>query len=273
MGKVYITNGNLKKIITPFAFKGGSYGKRDFFVEIKDFDTALLSKILSMPEIALLDAYREMLADMKESLAIFKKVEKRDFHKYVYEGAPPAYHFKIECERLKSDFVNYEIPEILKGDIEGTNKFREIFRQNIDAIKEGRVDLARLFINNAMGWDANFPSVSAIDFKNSNPVFFANDNLEEIERRIMEIMFDAEKLRNSSEDTKNIIKNLGYGTHKRKESSDPEHPLFKWHWLKVELKHAIQTYFRIKLNPDLAFEGEVLDQLGFRPCSFCSRIG
>jgi hypothetical protein len=270
MSEVYITNGNLRAIIAPFNLKGRSYGKRDFFIDIKDFDISLLQKILSTPELALLEAYKEVLADLEESLAIYEKIIKRDTHKYVYEGIAPAYHISHECERLKSDFVNYEIPKIIEGNFDEITKFRQVFRDNVKTIKDGKADLARLRINIAMGWDINYPSISDVDFKNSDSEIFINDDLSDIEHQISKIMFDADVFRNSDPEISHTIDKLGYGTHKRKESSDPDHPLYRWHNYKTELKHLIQTYFRVKLNPNLKFEGRILEELGFRPCSFCS---
>ena len=269
MSHVYITNGNLKKIIAPFNLRGPTYGRKDFFIEVKDFDTVLLKKILSIPELALLDAYKEVLADLQEGLAMFAKVERRDTHKYVYEGNAPAYHASRECERLVSDFVNYEIPEIIQNNNEEIIKFRSVFRENIKTVKEGNIDLARIRINNAMGWDMHYRSISDVDFKNSESTNFQNDDLDEISRKITMLMFDAEKFRNSDPEINGIIDRLGYGTHKRKESSDSNHPLYTWSNYKTELKHVIQTYFRVKLNPNLKFEGKILEELGFRPCSFC----
>ena len=270
MSKVYITNGNFKKIISPFNFKGIAYGRRDFFIDIQDFDITLLKRILSTPELALLDAYREILADLKEGLAMYTKVKKQDTHKYVYEGTAPAYHFSHECERLRSDFTNYEIPEIIKDDAEKILKFRVVFKECIALIKNGKIDVATNRINSAMGWPYGYPSIADIDFKNGGAIEFENANLEDVIEKINQILFDAEIFRNSEPNVKDIIDHLGYGTHKRKEIKDQNHPLYKWHNYKTELKHVIQTYFRVKLNPELKFEGEILDELGFRPCSFCS---
>ena len=38
---------------------------------------------------------------------------------------------------------------------------------------------------------------------------------------------------------------------------------------KAPLTELLQTYYRIKYNPDLEFEQSVLEKLGFRKCSFC----
>ncbi len=38
---------------------------------------------------------------------------------------------------------------------------------------------------------------------------------------------------------------------------------------KLPVANNLKTYYRIKFNPELEFEGKLLEQLGFRKCSFC----
>lgn len=41
------------------------------------------------------------------------------------------------------------------------------------------------------------------------------------------------------------------------------------HTFKTPVKDRLIEYFRIKFNPDMKFEGSLLEQLGFKPCGAC----
>lgn len=269
MSNVYITNGNLRKITTSFRLKSGYYGPKEFYLTFEDFNYDLLKKILSVPEMALICIYKETLADLEEGISIFKKIEKKDNFKFVYEGFQPAYHFDKKCDKLHSDFQNYELPDRLKDDKEGSEKFRKIFRENLNYIKNNKLDVAKIRINLAMGWELEYPCINAVEIMNSDSTFFEEYDLESLKKQVHQIMFDADKFRSSSEEVKKQINNLGYGTNKLQERHINGHPINVWHKIKIDLKNTIQTYFRVRLNPDLNFDGSLLDQLGFRPCSMC----
>ena len=38
---------------------------------------------------------------------------------------------------------------------------------------------------------------------------------------------------------------------------------------KKPIKTLLEQYYRVKYNPDLSFEGQLLDRLNFRACSVC----
>lgn len=269
MSNAYITNGNFKKITSSFRPNNGYFGPKEFYLHFKDLNYDLIRKILSIPEMALLCIYKEILADLDEGISIFRKIEKRDDFNFVYEGIQPAYHADKYCKKLHSDFQNYELPDRVKHNPEGAEKFRQIFRENFDYIKNNKSDVAKIRINSAMGWEMEYQCISPVEFANSDSIGLEEYDLEILKNRIHKIMFDAERFRSSSDEVKKQINNLGYGTHKLKERDINGHPINIWHKIKIDLKNTIQTYFRVRLNPDLKFDGSLLDQLGFRPCSMC----
>ena len=269
MSNSYITNGNFKKIINSFGLKNGIYGPKEFYLNFKDFNYDLLRKILSIPEMTLLCMYKEILADLEEGISIFRKIETKDDFRFVYARNKPAYHADKYCKKLHSDFQNYELPDRLKLDREGAEKFRKIFKENLFYIENNKPDVAKIRINSAMGWEMEYQCISPVEFINSDSIGFEEYDLEILKKRIYQIMLGAEKFRSSSVEVKKYIDNLGYGTHKCKEREIIDHPIYVWHKMKIDLKNTIQTYFRVRLNPDLKFDGSLLDQLGFRPCSMC----
>ena len=97
--------------------------------------------------------------------------------------------------------------------------------------------------------------------------------MNELEKQIDKLIFRSEEYRNKDPETKEIIEKYGYGTHRRKESQTKGSPLYEWHHTyKSGLKELLQEYFRVKFNPNLSFDGKLLEELGFKPCTHCSRI-
>ena len=93
----------------------------------------------------------------------------------------------------------------------------------------------------------------------------------ELEFQIEELLTEADLFRNSNQNTFRIIREKGYGAHTALEAKDPSSPLYTWHnTYKVPIKDLLMHYFRVKFNPNLGFDGHLLDQLGFKPCSNCS---
>ncbi|WP_188630997.1 hypothetical protein, partial [Oceanisphaera marina] len=192
----------------------------------------------------------------------------QDTKKYVFEGGNPTYHTNKKCERFTSNFINLEIPPEIadKGD-ESIKRFRAFCKENMDLLvsDESRFK-ERLSIHFLL---KNPPN--KISHNNSGSVEFQNLSLEELESLIDQLLEDADAFRNRDKDTAKLIRNKGYGTDRAKEAKIEGNPLFIWHnKYKTNLKRLLQEYFRVKLNPDLKFEGELLEQLGFKPCHNCN---
>ena len=68
---------------------------------------------------------KELFSDSERFFTeYYKPIKTRDTLTYVYEGKKPAYHNKISCVRLNSDYENFEIPELIKdGGITEIEKF------------------------------------------------------------------------------------------------------------------------------------------------------
>lgn len=236
--------------------------------DLEDLYKSKLSHILSRPELALLRSYKAILESSPLKLESYKPIsEKADTKTFVWEGRPPAYHSKPSCEKLRSDYQNFEIPPEIrdKGDSE-IAKFRKFFSEHRSLIKDDE----NKFIDKleAVFFLKNRP----ISIFANNSGWLATDNidLEDLENTIDLLLHDAEEFRNKDEVTKLKIRNLGYGTHRQKEAKEKGTILYIWHHeYKQELKNLLTHYFRVKFNPDLVFSGLLLDTLGFKRCGHC----
>jgi hypothetical protein len=261
--KVYITKSRLSNIV--YSLDKGDVSKTSY----DELYKTNLKQIYSQKELALLSVYKEMCRDSKQALQSYKKVLKKGNHnKYVFEDGTPAYHADIDCSLLHGDYYNLEIPVEIKhrGERE-VARFKEFCKTNRDLIiREDPIVLKKL--------DAQFVlknPPTKISAQNSGSEEFVNMNLTELEFQIGELLSEAEVFRNKDQDTFKTIQNLGYGSHVAKEAKVPDSPLYIWHnTYKVPIKELLMHYFRVRFNPDLGFDGQLLDQLGFKPCSKCS---
>ncbi|MCA2494073.1 hypothetical protein R7P75_23810 [Vibrio sp. 2175-1] len=259
--KVFLTKGNLGSIVSTFS-------DPHLKLDIDDLYKSNLRDILSIPELNLLYFTREAFKDFDSFISRYEKIKKRDTKTYVFEGGAPAFHYSPNCDRLSADFENFLIPVEIKykGDKE-IEKFRKFYKENKYLLSHNE----SLFITRLEAQFLLKNPPKKIDHHNSGIAEIHNYNLADLEKEIDNLLLNANIFRNSSEEIKKKIKNLGYGTHKVKEAKDRSSPLYTWHHnFKGKLKILLTEYFRVKFNPELSFNGDLLIELGFVPCSQCS---
>ena len=209
----------------------------------------------------------------------YVKVHIIDTYKYVIEGKAPAYHSSPDCERLHSDYRNYEIPEeIQRRGYEEIRRFREWFKTNSYLLDKPDAFAARL--NAAFGIVVN---PKAIAIENSGLEEFNNLSLEEIEQRIDNLINDACQYINKADAVERRIINrfqkVTYRAHKPESLQDDSTPctdeeikriLCKFEKdFKNPVKELLKEYYRVLYNPELEFENTILDTLDFKPCRLC----
>jgi len=230
-------------------------------------------------EINSLLAIQELLNDPENFFKeIYKPMSIGDNFKYVYEGQKPAYHSSSECEFLKSDFRNFEIPATIKskGKDEVIN-FRNWFKQNEYLLDKPDVFVMRLNLKFGIITNPN-----AINFENSGYSEIHNYNLAQIEEKIDDLIKRAGRYYYAGEKNTAILKrfskctflaykswpiennNTGYKDEEVKYFLKEYDNLFK-----KPLKKFLTEYYRLKLNPKIKLEGFLLDQLNFKPCCKC----
>jgi hypothetical protein len=224
-------------------------------------------------------AIQELISDTEKFLTeIYNKIEVVDRMKYVFEGKKPAYHNDLNCERLNSNFNNFEIPEEIKEKgPEEILRFRNWFKENYSLLE--RPDVFEMRLHMAFGVLIN---PKAINFTNSGSAELENLNLEQLESRIDSLLKEAGRFFYKSEMHQTLIRKFGKYTFlaykdddiQRNDTnySDDEIKVFLRNYdeqFKKPLKYLLIQYYRVKYNPDLKMEGKLLEQLGFVPCGNC----
>lgn len=262
---VYITNSKSKEVL-------GEYRslKNPTAADLDSLYKTSLRDILSEPELAALYVMLEFFSNQDLSLDMYKKIHIPKRSKFVHRPGAPSYHFDRECSALRSVFENYAIPDvILARGADEEERYRDFFKEHKRLLEE-RPDVFEIKLNAEFGIKEK---IDKVIFDNSGVNKVENFDLEELERKIDALIVDAREFRSKDVVTKKIIDDYGYGSHKRKESSEKGNPLYDWHHnYKGELKYLLKEYFRVKFNPDLKFKGSLLDQLGFKPCKMCTPV-
>jgi len=267
----FITEANLKRISYKFTVTG--------VFCLDDMYESDLSQILSTPELNLLYVFMETCKGLGNNfvardsifqyqLGAYKVLPKaQDTHAWVFEGRQPAYHLKDSCECITEDYFNLSIPvEIKEKGAKEISRFRSFCAQHIDIAKHDEKRF--LWMLQAHFFLINPPR--SVSKNNSGHVDFGCQNLAEINAAIQGLLAQADLFRNSNLETSRHIDDNGNRTHMAPEAKQEGHPLHVWHnEYKTPLKKLLQKYFMVKFNPQLKFEGELLEQLGFKACQRC----
>ena len=204
-----------------------------------------------------------------------------DSKKYVYKEQQPAYHLYDDCGRLHADFSNVELPQEIKerGDDE-IERFRQWFKENSYSLAD---DPARFTMRLQLAFRISI-NPKAINYENSGNTDFSNVTVAELENSIDNLLRAAGRFYYASEKNTQILRQFGkysciafndnplnnndtdYSDHEVKEFLKEYHQQFK-----LPLRKLLIEYYRVKLNPDLDFEENLLEVLGFKKCGNCKK--
>lgn len=287
----YITKANSKRIL-----------RRINVTDIPDIAGEVYKKpiyFLSKWETKYLLLMQSLLREPdKFSVEVYQPVVSKDTFRYIFEsGQPPSYHSNKNCERLTSRFKNFEVPFEIRARVkeraekEGKTEaeteelvkqqvavFRSWFKENFEIFNNDTKEfLKRLDIR----WNIQ-RSIEEIEMDNSGVEAFENLNLAELEKEIDKIISEAGKFFTSNKDKQHIIRRfqkLTFLAYKKggieindTELTDDELRAFLLEYdkkFKKPIMELLVQYYRVKYNPDLSFEGNLLERLNFRPCSVC----
>ncbi len=279
MNKVFITKATFKKLVKEYTIDDYKCKKLPYYEKLRH--------ILSIPEQNLLGKYSAFLEDI-ESIHKYKKLKKprpSDPKKRIIynKNNSPSFHFYEECEYLKSDYENYDIPvEIPEERIE---EYRSFFLKNKELYKENHgAFLARAELR----FDVRIKNIKEYHSNNSGIKETYNPKVESVDiilTRINNHIKQMEEYRNSSPEIKTLIDELGFGSHKRNSINEiiyrgvdgklvpyihsEDSPLEHWHKYKKELKSMIVKYLIATLNPEFNFRQDILEQCNLRCCKLC----
>jgi hypothetical protein len=232
-------------------------------------------------EIGRLKGIRELFRNPQGfALEYYRPIEVVDSFKYLYPEGKPAYHADISCERLHSNFRNIEIPSAIfdRGQAECI-KFRNWF--NKTTFKENDA------IDYITKLQATFPYVGEInpktlDYSNSGIEEKTNYSLKELEAKIDSILRDASDFFKSNPGKQNLIRRfqkltfMAYvtGNLYKNDSGLNDEDLKTFlkgydNQFKIPVNELLIDYYRVQFNPNLSFDGRLLEKLGFKACSKC----
>ena len=280
----YITKSNAKRILKKINLnniadiEGTVYKMPIYFLskwEIKYL--LLMQSLLKEPE--------------KFAIEVYQPVINRDTYHYVFESEQqPSFHKNKDCERLTSKFKNFEVPYEIRERIQNrkgseeeeiieVQRFRDWFKKNLNLFQnEPEEFLKQLDIR----WNIQ-RNLNEIEKDNSGTLDFENYDLSRLESEIDRIIHEAGKYFTSNPDKQSIIKRfqkLTFLAEKREAIEDNDTQLNDYELkeflreyennFKKPVKELLVEYYRVKYNPDLSFDGKILEKLNFRECSVCN---
>ncbi|WP_132053119.1 hypothetical protein [Pseudocnuella soli] len=235
----------------------------------------------SKRERANLKGIRELFRDPERfGLDYYKPIEVKDSKKYVFPERQPSYHRDRTCQRLHSNYKNFEIPVAVRerGDA-GVEAFRIWFTQNNCHNLTATEYIQALQLK--------FPYVGginprSIELDNTGNVTQENYSLEGLLTKINQILDECDKYFEDNKAIRNLIVRyqkwtflaFTYGTIKDNNSglSDEQLRDFLYKYeltFKTPVKSLLVEYYRIRFNPELEFEGKLLEKMGFSQCRHC----
>ena len=250
---------------------------------------------------------KQMLLAFKEFVLhpeiIFKpeynKLNTHDTKKYIFESVA-AYHFDPDCEKLNQDFNGLLLPDTIKE--QGDDKiieFRHWYRENMHLLEEEKKDIFEMHLLTRFGIHRN--EIEIVDKKNSGTRELENYSTEDICAQIKELSLkfkswlcdnpnkEEHKLRFYSfiqiaykgrctylGDDYEMEKHLAE-IHERNKSKFTDQEILdclrEAHTeYKLPMIELLKKYYMIKYNADTKVDVNILEALGFKPCSACCAI-
>lgn len=236
----------------------------------------------SKKEKSILLGIRELLKDPDNFyIEYYNPVVMVDSLKYIYEEQQPAYHINSSCTRLNANFQNFGIPDEIKARGENEiRQFRQWFKENSYLLEKPDVFEMRLHAR----WGI-ISNPYSIEYSNSGIEDFSNLSLMELENKIDSILKDAAKYYKENPEKQILIKRFGKLTFLAYVSSDiyrndtglnddelKDFLKFYDFTFKQPVRELLIQYYRVLYNPEMTFDGVLLDKLNFKPCGECHRI-
>ena len=236
--------------------------------------------MFSKKELTHLLRYKSLMENPDGYFASYKAVKPRkDTFTFIKEGGTPSYHKSRNCEVLANTFTNYIIPEVIQNEgKEKCREFRKWFKLNEELLEEDS-DKFYALLKEKYG----VTKLDKIVRENSGVVQFIDMTVEELEEEIDKLILDTNKYLHRPKVVA-ILKSYSKYYYQAKEgyvipeiTTDHTNKeilkvLLEYkNKYKQPLADLLKTYFRAKYNPNLNYDVNILEQLGFKPCPFCCR--
>lgn len=226
----------------------------------------------------------------------YRKIKFVDTKRFVFEF-PAAYHLDPECSNLHQDFDGIAIPEKIReqGD-EKITEFRQWYRENMHLLEEDKVDTFEMHLQ--MKFGIHKSEVDVIHRENSGSYELENYSITEVCEQITNLTMTFKAWLLESSDAKEralrlyAFNEIAYGgkctylgddfgkkkhiaeicERNKSKFTDQEildclkdaHTKYK-----LPMIELLKKYYMIKYNADTKVDVNILEALGFRPCSAC----
>ena len=234
---------------------------------------------LSDQEIKRLIVYKKLLENTDDFFEHYYSRIK-DTQTFIFENKP-SFHKDAHCPNLHSSFDNIKIPDKIKEKGKTSiEEFRKWAKENYELYQNDREAFkARCCMKFGLLYPVDMRDVGG---DNSGVDFKKNYNLQELEREIDKLIKDARDFYYSSDTTMTILSeyrnkmflrldkyevrynNTPYSQEEIKKVLEKQYKSFN-----EPVVWLLQEWLRINFNPELSFEGRLLEQLGFKNCPVC----
>ena len=196
---------------------------------------------------------------------------------------PPCYHDDPDCACLAQPYTNHRIPEaIAERGAEAVAAFRAWYAEKRHLLEGPQPERFTIHLHARFGvW----VRPEEIHRHNSGRDQHENPILEEVRADVDRLLAQSAVEAFDAPGERYVVRQFATRTHmaawmepvythspQRSGMDDAAFKDFLRHYearFKRPVKNLLRTYYRVLLNPDLSFEGRLLERLGFRACRVC----
>ena len=267
----YITKANADRIVKKMNLSG---------IEINEFGKQMQFKWFNKGELRKLKAFEMLFTKPDLFLSSYTALKPRDNESEFVFRSNSAYHESENCSKLHSDFSNIKIPNeiIISGQ---KQKFIQFCKDYFE-LSQKYPDQFRLRLK----WEFNITNEIFVNYENSGYLSIENMTLMEVEKIIQKKIIDFNNWIRESRINLQVVEyfglqsfnykwpeklNLQYISTKNKKEIIEILKHFEIN-IKQPLIELFINYYRMKNNKELSFDSNLLEELGFKACSYCKSI-
>jgi len=220
----------------------------------------------------------------------YQKINTEDTGRYITENNHPAYHIDGNCERLFADFAAVEIPAMIREQgSEKITEFRAWYNKHASMLEESDAKRENFYLLLHAKFGVVREDFVYVQHNNSGRVHIDNASGDEVVLKIKALL-EKWTLWLSDESDKQEFEKRLFVINKsfRGKNAYQYNSTEPLNWggcftddeykkvletiqldFKQPLESLLEEYYRVKYNPDLQMDEDVLSQLGFCACPYC----
>ena len=255
---VHITRANFKKIIfEKIDIKSINIREEIYKIDLKWFNQYEVKELL---------AFKKMYQNPEDFFEKYKQIELQDTRRYVWEGNSPAFHDNEDCDKLKSDYLNYTLPQkIQNGDDATLKQYREWFTRYKNILFQNEDKFIEL--QNEKFGTLELPNRK--HHNNAGKAEIKNWLYEDLQSELDSLIFRAEIFYQNKMIN---VEELRYSYNWNHILDEQKKVIFRTfeEEFKQPIKELLKEFYRITYNPNLSFDPTFLEGIGFSFCKYCS---